>query len=139
MRQIDDSSIKGHERYCTYKCLLDQCALAKDKGFYLEAITLLESIIADRLESYLVRTTANTNYTFKPLGYLIKGLKDINDAQMPIADRETWKSARNQYLHEMAKIEDGQYVDFSTKYNAALQCVEDGELLFRRIDTICKK
>lgn len=138
-RQVADSSQKGRERYRMYKNVLERCAKAKENGFYLEAIALIESIMADRLESYLIRITSNTNYAFKPLGSLIKGLRAINDLQMPIAEIENWKKARNQFLHEMAKIEDGQYEDFSTRYSAALQCVEEGESLFRQIDVICRK
>ena len=108
-------------------------------GFYLEAITLMESIIGDRLECYLHRNIESVDYSFSTLGRLIEGLKKV-DSTSPLVNKITnWKNQRNALLHEMAKIEDNNYSDFTSKYSVAKQCAEDGLVLFREIDKLCMK
>ena len=138
IRQSADTKQHCMERYRTYTDVIARYNKAIKAEFYLEAITLMESIIADRLESYLIRKTGNKALAFKTLEKLIRGLKNNNDVLMPISDIEDWKNSRNMFLHEMAKIEDGKYEDFQTKYYDAKQCAEDGMKLFRMVDAICK-
>ena len=138
-RQIANTSQYGKERYCTYTDVIKRYHQALANGYYLEAITLMESIISDRLESYLIRMTSDNKYSFNTLGQLIQGLTCIGDTHMPISDILIWKNNRNASLHEMAKIEDGKYRDFGTKYSDAKNCADEGYELFRKIDAICRK
>ena len=88
----------------------------------------MESLIADRLECYLLMNIKEKDYSFSTLERLIRGLRSMASTPITIESVEAWKNQRNKLLHEMAKIEYGQ----------AKQCTEDGLLLFREIDKICR-
>lgn len=139
IRQVANTPQRGIERHDLYNATITRYNQAMAAGYYLEAITIMESLIADRLESYLIRATSDDRYAFKPLEKLITGLRASNDASMPISDIEIWKNARNKALHEMAKIELDQYEDFQTKYYKTKSCAEEGMILFRKIDKVCRK
>ena len=138
-RQLASTPERGHERCDTFKRVLGRYKDAMDKAFYLEAITLMESLISDRLESYMSRNIADNDYSFSTLERLIRGLRRIETTSMPVDSIEAWKQQRNILLHEMAKIEEGNYEPFDVKYKRAKQCAEDGLELFRVIDKICRK
>ena len=138
IRQVANTPKKGMERHDLYDAAITRYNQAIGAHYYLEAITIMESLIADRLESYLIRTTTDKQYAFKTLEKLIAGLRASNDVAMPISDIEIWKNARNKALHEMAKIEIDKYEDFQTKYDKTKSCAEDGMLLFRKIDEVCQ-
>lgn len=137
-RQITQTPEQGQERYDTFKKVLDRYGLAMENGFYLEAITLMESLIADRLECYLLMNIKESDYSFSTLERLIRGLRSMVSTPITIESVEAWKNQRNKLLHEMAKIEDGNFESFDSKYDQAKQCAEDGLLLFREIDKICR-
>ncbi|MDD3803532.1 MAG: hypothetical protein PHW02_03980 [bacterium] len=70
-RMIVDNKEKGIIRFKLYKEVMSRLDFAIKEGFYLEAITLLESIITDKLESrycYLKKTSKG----FHDLGNLKK-------------------------------------------------------------------
>ena len=137
-RQRASTPEHGLERSDTFKRVISRYNEAMDNGFYLEAITLMESLIGDRLESYTTRNTGR-DYSFCTLECLIKGLKTIEGTTIPVDLIVAWKEQRNKLLHEMAKIEEGNYEPFDAKYDLAKQCAKDGLVLFRQIDKICRK
>ena len=47
---LEDPQV-GHDRYQLYKASIDQYQKALKDGYFLECITLMESLIKDRLES----------------------------------------------------------------------------------------
>ena len=53
-REIADTPEKGQKRYWLYRSVIDRYNEAYKSGYYLEAITLMESLITDRLESLLI-------------------------------------------------------------------------------------
>ena len=65
----------GQARMQLIKKALDKIEAAKNQGFYLEAIAILESLIADRLESLISIVDKETG--FQTLGNSIKKLKGI--------------------------------------------------------------
>lgn len=71
-REIADNPQKGKIRYDLYKAVIHRYKEAMEKGFFLEAITLMESLISDRLESainfYGLRPKGSD---FRPLGETI--------------------------------------------------------------------
>ena len=137
-RQIATDAQKGKERFETFKSVITRYNDAMAAGFYLEAITLMESIIGDRLECYLYRNIEGVDCSFSTLGRLIEGLKEV-DSTSPLVNKITdWKNQRNALLHEMAKIEDNNYITFEDKYSKAQQCAEEGLALFRDVDKLCR-
>ncbi len=137
-RMVADTNEKGKIRYARYKYVLEQYKKAMENGFYLEAVTLMESIISDRLESraaYLEKTNG-----FETLGKLCNILSSDDTLKDIIPQVVEWKNGRNKVLHEMSKIDNTNVnEDFDNKYNSAKQLGEDGLDIFRKIDSIVTK
>ena len=88
-RMVADTNEKGKIRYVRYKHVLEQYKKAMENGFYLEAVTLMESIISDRLESraaYLEKTNG-----FETLGKLCNILSSDDILKDIIPQVEKWK------------------------------------------------
>ena len=103
---------KNYTKYESYKYAFDQVDLAIEKGFYLEAITIEESILADRLISFLQLNgkRVNSNFTlgkcFDPLKHIdcdfsINGSNDFR------VDLDHWWKKRNECLHAIVKSNRG--------------------------------
>jgi hypothetical protein len=98
--------LQRYELFCHARQHIISCM---KNGFYLEAITIIESIIADRIESR-VSHLKGQNYGFKTLGNLIPEAKklDSDPEILAILDHiDKWREDRNKCLHEMVKIEEG--------------------------------
>lgn len=81
-----------------------ECSI--EHGFYCEAITLSESIIADRLESRL-SYLRQQNCGFQMLGGLVKelGKEERNQLMLDTVQAvDVWRQLRNRAVHEMVKI-----------------------------------
>lgn len=118
----------GASRFWLLRAAAKRAAEAFEQRFYLEAITLTESLLATRLESRLshVRKCRGNSkaVNFDPLGRLCKDL--IREDTEPVLDWEAyhpailvirdWVNERNAALHEMAKLESEDGPDFSEKY-----------------------
>ena len=85
-----------------------------------------------------MRNGKECNYSFSTLGRLINGLKKVNPDSDLAVRLDDWKNKRNTLLHEMAKIEDNNYITFEDKYSEAQQCAEEGLALFRDVDKLCR-
>ena len=92
------------EKYDSYTLAYDRIAKAMEQGFPLEAIAIEESIIADRLVSYLVFRNV-TNPPIDNFGNLISLAKDKSDSSdAPFFEQvRTWKNGRNSMLHGIVK------------------------------------
>lgn len=98
------------QRYHLYRMAYGRISEAMDAGFYLEAITLIESIATDRLESRLSFLTG-TNRGFENLGPLITSMRkhEQDPALRALVDKDldAWREMRNASLHEMPKLAAG--------------------------------
>jgi len=141
----------GKQRYERYKSVIDQYNKAMEQGFYLEATTIMESLIADRLErlaNYVAQKLEglDSNFSYKTLGELTRFLND--EKQQPYLDEDLrktiqgiteWKNQRNRALHEIAKLDDKEEIAFADLYEDAKATAERGLKLFRAIDTQTRK
>jgi hypothetical protein len=84
----------GQERYALYKATFEWISKSINEGFYLEAISLEESLITDRLESYLT-WLRKTDFSFKTLG----------DLKKAIEQHETDSNLRLLVLDELDSVE----------------------------------
>ena len=103
--------------------------------YFLEAITLEESFIADRLESYcfykaLIKGSKMT------LGQLIAPLKnkDAFFSRELLGQVDKWRSKRNKCIHEMPKFDDGEDAEWDERMKNAKQIAIVGEKLMRSVD-----
>lgn len=128
---INDSPEVGKLRYETYKGVLSKYKKAMEVGCYLEAITLMESIIFDRLASIVNEISEKDIPERMSFGKLIEKTRDI-DILLPLTCRlDTWREKRNSALHAMAK---SLLPRFEEKYNATKEVAEEGYELFRVLD-----
>jgi hypothetical protein len=126
----------GMQRFRTYKASISRIKKAIDNEYYLEAITLCESLIADRLESRLKYLTNSDEYSFKTLGKLQEGIikhDSIDELKKMMifqkGDLDIWRDKRNTALHAMAKIQDGDSREWEDKLTECKKIAEDGEEL----------
>jgi hypothetical protein len=128
----------GQARMQLIKKALDKIEAAKSQGFYLEAIAILESLIADRLESLISIVDKKTG--FQTLGSSIKKLKAIGskfdkDFMKFIKNKlNPWRDNRNKALHEMVKLEANNLHGWEARYAKLEEEIGKGYKIFRRID-----
>ena len=77
---------------------------AISRGFHLEAITITESLICDRLETLISVVTENRIKAMN-LGPLLKIVRQLPEFPPELADEiDDWRIDRNYVVHQMVKI-----------------------------------
>lgn len=120
---------------------------AKAKGFYLEAVTLCESIMSDRLLSYVHKVNSASKANLQtPFAHLIEEWARPSGSGEPVAspgpdlvDRlHRWRKQRNEVVHGLVKssIETGTVRQFMAK---AKETAEEGTLLARALENWQKR
>ncbi|MGL5001347.1 MAG: hypothetical protein ACRDAM_00225 [Casimicrobium sp.] len=136
LRAVADTSEVAKARYQLYKSAYSRVNEAIAEGYFLEAITIIESLIADRLESRLGFTSKKPE-GFLTLGKLKARLAKETDATLKgIVDDELmeWTKRRNDALHGMAKLEHGVIEDWASRYLRQKKVAADGKALLGKID-----
>jgi len=111
-----DPSI-GMRRYELYRKAWDQIESAEQNGFFLEAITLIESLISDRLESR-ARYLTGEDHGFKNIGSLLTSVRSQDrDPDFLVAYKaiDEWREKRNGAMHELVKFEQGDSATWNDK------------------------
>lgn len=107
-------------RYLRYKLAFDRLDEALEDGWLLEAISLEESIITDRLLSILTSTEQAVS-SKQSLGNLIAQAKKLMTGSGSIVDGDLfheldqWRDARNECVHAFCKLDDHAYADNSAE------------------------
>ena len=139
---VEENSAVGKHRREIYKSAFKQIKAANEAGFYLEAITLIESLITDSLESRLSYLDGK-DFSFKTIGKLIeKSVKIETDSELKNLieiDLRKWADGRNTSLHEMAKIAEGDFSTWDERYLKLKNISTKGMTLLRKIDRQCEK
>ena len=134
--RISDSNV-GQKRYELYKSAFERIDKAIREGFYLEAISLEESLISDRLESYLTWLTTK-DYGFRTLGELQRAIKNFEKdkdlRQIVLSEMDDWRKARNKASHEMVKLQENQNASWKDRTTTNQKIAKDGLELVRKID-----
>ncbi len=131
-RMITNSPEKGEFRHQIYKEAIERYNKAIKDEYYLEATTLMESLISDRLESRAL--FLGKKASFQTLGRLCDMLESDSVLSDIIPSVRIWAKSRNTALHTLAKIEDGNYQTFKEKYLETKTTAMEGIRLFRKID-----
>lgn len=137
---LPDNNI-GQQRYELFKSVIGRINQACQDGYYLEAITLIESLISDRLESYL-SFVLEDNIGFQNLGTLIDNFRskknqekiDNELKEVVLNDIDDWRKKRNMILHEMAKIDFNNQLTWEQKCQDLDEIAKSGIDIFRKID-----
>lgn len=128
----------GSHRYQLFRKAWLRIALAEEQGFYLEAITLIESILSDRLESrasYVTRTDKGYSTLGSSLDILRKHEKSPEFIQL-LEMANVWRDQRNRALHEMVKFEHEQYPSWESKLSELPRVVAEGKTLLREFAAV---
>ena len=107
------------------------------EGFYLEAITLCESMISDRIEALIAALDPDhpTAGRLLALGQNLQQFRrlipdDPEGAELA-ARLDAWKEARNRALHEMVKLPEGDAGDWGARRAALRSAAREGRDLVR--------
>ena len=137
-RMISNSPEKGRQRYQVIRDAISRYNEAIKAGYYLEAITLAESLIADRLESRAI-FLGHDNAAFQTLGNLCKKLQDDKELSDVISNIQEWRASRNNALHSLAKIKNGSIESFQDRYYDTKSTAVEGIQVFRKLDKLLKE
>ena len=140
-------------KYEAYREAWSRIKSAKEHQFFLEAITIQESIISDRIVSFLSSPSATNplsrdmNRQYTSFYQLIqKWRSEFPDAlqsgeyQDLIDAVDKWRLVRNQTIHAIVKSPPGevtQSIDFFL--DKAKEASEEGERLAREVCKWCKR
>lgn len=129
----------GLRRHHLYKNAHRRIKQAIEAGFHLEAITLVESLLSDRLESR-ASYIRGRDFSFKTLDALIKRFREVK----PDSDKELqslilnevaeWKDARNKALHEMAKLSSDDDRNWDARYKEIKPVAVNGLKVLAAVD-----
>ena len=107
-------------RYLRYKLAFDRLDEALFEGWLLEAISLEESIITDRLLS-IIGSDVNAAYTRQSLSNIIaQAKKAMTGSGAPVEgdifnELDQWRDARNECVHAFCKLDDHAYAENSAE------------------------
>ena len=147
-RAINDGpkSEVGQARQELYKKTMARIENAMSDGYALEAVALLESVIADRLESRLafIHENAENKRTYSTIGRLHGQLTTQEPIEPPDAIElynaiKSWADDRNKALHRFAKHAENCDLTWDQKYENASATAELGRKLFRDLDNMIRR
>jgi uncharacterized protein Usg len=147
-----ETAPKGNAaKYLSYREAWTRIRSAQVKGYYLEAVTLEESIISDRLIGYLIgvgaiQPKANT-YKYPGFGQLLQlwkkqhpdpiALPDMDDLHAAV---DAWRVNRNNIVHGIVKSHPGTATEDIDDFLATAEmAAARGERLAKAVSTWCRK
>ena len=117
---MEPSNKKQTGRYLRYKLAFERLDEALEEGWLLEAISLEESIITDRLLS-IIGTDVNAESSRQSLSNLIaQAKKAMTGSGAPVEgdifnELDQWRDARNECVHGFCKLDDHAYAENSAE------------------------
>lgn len=142
-RQINGDAAK----YFCYREAWTRIALAQKHDFPFEAIAILESIMVDRLSTYLTAAGSPGGTGRESLGELIRRWRKLHPNPAPQGDVvdlrdavDQWRCERNSAVHGIVRSPNGadpsRIDDFLA---AAIATAEDGAALARELTNWCER
>ena len=135
------SAMVGKQREELIAFAKSRVVRAINSGFYLEAISLEESLIADRLESILSKRVSGELHLLTASQACSK-LEQENIAGLDselLSRIRTWSDGRAEALHEFVKLHETNTKSWRTRLNFAREIAEKGLELIREPDAMAKK
>ena len=103
---------KNTTKYLSYRYAWQKINQANDSGFHLEAVTICESIISDRIQSYLshkydYEEIKNWNFSNQIKNWKkVTKSTDFDGKYVNLIERvDEWRKIRNDVIHSIAKSE----------------------------------
>ena len=138
----------AQNRYEIYDHAMSRYNLAFEAGFYFEAVAIMESVIADRMESR-IGELIKQEVEFDTLGNLrdkLNGKKDkypVIETNADLANLynkivSDWAGKRNKALHQVVKISIKEPKDWKTTLTEAKIAAEEGKKHFNELNKLLK-
>jgi hypothetical protein len=138
----------GNDRYGLIRSAAGRIRDAMAAGYYLEATTLVESILAERLEkraqflhkdgdSDAKKKLDAVKDGFRTLERLIRGLSQVEDdpeLRAILTEVSSWAWGRNTVIHEMVKLGDTARDNWDARLAHARLVAEEGIALVCKFD-----
>jgi len=137
----------NEEKYSSYREAWTRIGRALDSDFPFEAVTILESMISDRLLSFLVGVGVSPQPTLRSSFFqLIQSWKEVMREREDIEGLELatkvddWRRARNAVVHGLVKSEPGTPTARVGPFiDEAREAAEEGKRLARAVDNWHKR
>ena len=124
-----------------YKQTWDRYNETYDAKCYTECIALVESLIADRMESLANEISSSSKYSYLTVERLVEyfsGKKQtplLNEGINQTIDKiKVWKDSRNKAIQEIAKLSEDLSETFEQKYSELSQIADKGRELFNELN-----
>lgn len=137
----------ARQRYDLYKLANEQLKKAYEAGFFIECVSICESIISDRIEArlqYLRRGTDKPS-RIDSLGRLLKQVEDIEsedqiELRAAYVSIREWGNARNETIHQFVKVTDrNQKSNGDDRIRQAKAAAREGIQLMKKISALVRK
>jgi hypothetical protein len=146
---MPSTRLGNRPKFHSYKEAWERIKASRKAGFFLEAIVIEESIISDRLISYLSRPEASSRLSKSKSGQwpgfaqLIDALGKEFPSGLPIGgvhdlvtELHAWRQRRNEAAHAIVKSDPGTAtIDVLEFIRRADQAAEQGAKLARAVST----
>lgn len=120
------------------KNALNRVDRAIKSGFYIEAIALLESLIADRIESSIENKTG-VNQKVQNLGSLIKNAVSHSVISEDFAiEIRAWSNNRAKVVHEMVKVSSEKPGSWRERISFARDLALEGKVILGKLMKISR-
>lgn len=136
----------GKKRQQLYKDAYLRISQAIESGYFLEAITICESIIADRLEARLawVHQQNVDKRRFSTVGKLTQELcgaklNESVDAIEIYRSVGVWADKRNKAMHQMVKLPEAGHETWEEKYLVSEKAAKEGLKLSKQVSQLVRK
>lgn len=138
--------MKNEAKYLSYKAAWERIKSANEAGYYLESVALCESIISDRLISYLAGTSGKCPDLRDSFKCLINQWKKRAGSfswgkygDLP-AEVDGWRENRNAVVHGLVKSKPGTSTESPDSFlEKARKAAEEGCSLARAVCAWHKK
>lgn len=139
VRASSDQPEVAVARYQLFKTGFARINDAIEHRYFLEAICLIESLLADRMESR-VSDHADDYNGFDALGSILRRLKHEPNASLQKLNLEVdhWRVQRNG-IHEVMKIDASPLCDWNTRFRRLRATAVSGRKLLRNYDQALRR
>lgn len=141
----DQSKLRGVLYADANKCY----SQAMNSGFYIEAISLCESMITDRIEALLqtiIHHEEPSQVRTESLGRSMRKLKKripeqkLDEYNSHLSRIKEWADDRNEAIHSFVKVTHGNFdIKVDDRKKNAKKTAENGMTLFRTWDAFTRK
>lgn len=133
MNRVSYSLRVGKVRQKLIRDSINRVESSINRGYHLEAIVLLESLISDRLEAALSLISKESGKVSN-LSPLLISHRKVSTISAPLLDQlDSWRVERNLALHQMVKLTTNLDTSLKTRLKFARNVALEGRELLKEL------